>query len=133
MGCPVVGRFVVTGTEVPIDWRIYTGLISPSLDLKLPEAVIPDTRDPKYREWARSDEAQNRARAKRSYDLLVSPDGSFRAEDVLAGTYILTFTFRTATSMVQLTREIVVPEMPGGRSDTPLDLGTITFQAPAKK
>lgn len=133
MGCPVVGRFVVTGTEVPIDWRIYTGLISPSLDLKLPDAVIPDTRDPKYREWARSDEAQNRARAKRSYDLLVSPDGSFRAEDVLAGTYILTFTFRTATSMVQLTREIVVPEMPGGRSDTPLDLGTITFQAPAKK
>ncbi len=29
---------------------------------------------------------------------------------------------------VTITGEIVVPDMPGGRSDTPLDLGTIVLQ-----
>ena len=32
----------------------------------------------------------------------------------------------------RFTKEIVVPEMPGGRSDDPLNLGTITLQIPPK-
>jgi protocatechuate 3,4-dioxygenase beta subunit len=60
--------------------------------------------------------------------------GSFRIEDVPAGTYDLNFEIRKPAlnlddwptkAMATARREVTVPEMPGGRSDEPLDLGTI--------
>ncbi len=133
VGRPVIGHLLILGADAPIDWKLYSTPTSSALALKLPEPRVSDTRDPKYREWARTDEAKNRARAAREYGLTISTDGAFRAEDVLAGIYILTFTLRTAAGRQELTQEIIVPETPAGRSDAPLDLGAITLQVPAKK
>jgi hypothetical protein len=80
-------------------------------------------------------------RAERSYAVAVGPDGSFRAEDIPSGTYILTVSLIPSDTQAggptrpddRPTREIVIPEIPGGRSDDPLDLGIITLQLPPKK
>ena len=70
------------------------------------------------------------------YAVKVEPDGSFRVDDVIAGSYELTI--RPSGAAVQSLparwhrarsprpdRDVTVPEMSGGRSDEPLDLGAI--------
>ncbi len=74
--------------------------------------------------------------ARRSYSVVLNKDGSFRVEDVEAGIYDLIFVVNEpsrdprgfAVSQATLgtaRRNVTVPAMPGGRSDVPLDLGTI--------
>lgn len=63
----------------------------------------------------------------------VSRDGAFRADDVPAGRYNLVFIStdpgqgraRVAESLAVANTSVTVPDMPGGRSDEPLDLGTL--------
>ncbi len=73
-----------------------------------------------------------------SFVFKVEPDGSFRIEDVEAGTYdlLVGVNKRPADqgglgheSLASTRREVVVPAMPGGRSDEPLDLGRIPVTA----
>jgi hypothetical protein len=55
-------------------------------------------------------------------------DRSFRIDDVVAGTYELivqALDARNGRVIAAAARTLVVPEMPGGRSDQPLDLGTL--------
>lgn len=53
-------------------------------------------------------------------------DGAFRVEDVPAGTWWFLAEFvRSGKIIATLGRTVVVPEMPGGRSDEALDLGTM--------
>ncbi len=69
--------------------------------------------------------------------LKVTEDGSFRVDDVPAGTYRLTtwltnravFELNAASGrrIANLEHFFTVPEMPGGRSDEPFDLGTVTL------
>lgn len=77
--------------------------------------------------------------SRRSFVLQFAQDGSFRAEDVPAGKYDLTIDLRELDTQagalraprIALHREqIEVPDSPGGRSDTPLDLGVIKIGAP---
>jgi thiol-disulfide isomerase/thioredoxin len=77
--------------------------------------------------------------SRRSYSLLFAQDGSFRIDDVPGGTYQLTLPLRDLASglgqhkspIIELQRQqIEVPGSPGGRSDTPLDLGVINLVAP---
>ena len=73
--------------------------------------------------------------ARQPWFVILDKDGSFRIEDVLAGTYDLNFVVLepplvpsappTNPAMAKARREVTVPAMPGGRSDEPLDLGTI--------
>jgi peroxiredoxin len=76
--------------------------------------------------------------SKRRYVLRFSQDGSFRIDDVPGGKYELTIDLRQLISkmgqikspLIALYRhEIDVPGVPGGRSDTPLDLGVINMIA----
>jgi thiol-disulfide isomerase/thioredoxin len=76
--------------------------------------------------------------SKRLYVLEFSPDGSFRIHDVPGGKYELTIDLRDLVNnrgqarspLLALHRqEVEVPEAPGGRSDTPLDLGLIDMLA----
>lgn len=62
----------------------------------------------------------------------ISPDGTFRLEDVPAGRYAmrvaywnLSKTSRYLEEIADLKRTLTVDPMPGGRSDDPLDLGNI--------
>lgn len=73
--------------------------------------------------------------ARQPWSVVLDRDGSFRIEDVPAGSYDLNFAVLqplldgsgrpTDRAMATAHREVTVPEMPGGRSDEPLDLGTI--------
>jgi hypothetical protein len=68
-------------------------------------------------------------------------DGSFRIEDMPAGKYMLSVQlFKPAddgerrgfgTPLANLTYQFSVPEIHGGRSDQPLDLGTVALQIPS--
>ncbi len=77
-----------------------------------------------------------------SFTFKVEADGSFRIEDVEAGTYELLIKANEeppdhrglGTAALATTRsEVVVPAMPGGRSDLPLDLGAVTLTAVKKR
>ncbi len=76
----------------------------------------------------------------RACTVKLEADGSFRVEDVEAGTYELSIMlsepprdpYRPGIGhdfLATARREVVVPPMPGGRSDEPLDLGTIPVTA----
>ena len=73
---------------------------------------------------------------KKTYLVSVSADGSFRVEDIPAGNYTLFATLYAAEgtnrlrTVASLKHNFTVPEMPGGRSDEPLDLGPLDFQLP---
>jgi RNA polymerase sigma factor (sigma-70 family) len=78
------------------------------------------------------------------YAVKVEADGSFRIEDVVNGSYKLRFLLQEAPSnpyqryaaepIAGAHREVTVPEMSGGRSDQPLDLGEVLLVAmPARK
>jgi hypothetical protein len=64
---------------------------------------------------------------------VVDPDGKFRADDVEAGTYQLYIMMSEPMSptkgwgepVASANKEVVVPEIPGGRTDDPLDVGAI--------
>ncbi len=79
--------------------------------------------------------------AKRRDALNFSPDGAFRIEDIPGGKYSLKVELRqgdgdlpsrfSSPVIAVLSREIEVPDSPGGRSDEPYDLGTLTVEARA--
>jgi hypothetical protein len=101
----------------------------------------PETHEPKnmtveqrriwYETWALTDEGrawQQYERDSRFYGFRVEADGSFRIDDVVAGTYELVLKALDAPNgrvIAAAARTLVVPEMPGGHSDQPLDLGTL--------
>jgi 5-hydroxyisourate hydrolase-like protein (transthyretin family) len=103
-GRPVIGRLVLDGTpESPVDWTRN----EPA------EITIPGG-------WLASN---------------IDKDGRFRIEDVRAGKYELKVSVNappgprfkgSGTLIGRLQMPFTVPEMPGGRSNEPLDLGTIT-------
>jgi hypothetical protein len=57
--------------------------------------------------------------------LVFARDGSFRIEDVLPGTYTLHI---QTPELMTVTREVVVPDIPGGRTDVPLNIGVLTIR-----
>jgi peroxiredoxin len=77
------------------------------------------------------------ARAPESFVVPISPDGSFRVEDVPAGNYRFDVglynppppnTCGFGELLASAIRDVVVPEMPGGRSDQPLVVDSIQLQ-----
>ena len=80
-------------------------------------------------------------RADTSITFKTEHDGSFRIDDVEAGTYDLLITVskrptdqggRGHEVLATTRHEVIVPAMPGGRSDEPLDLGVIILTAEKK-
>ena len=76
----------------------------------------------------------------RRYVLNFAQDGTFRIEDVPRGKYRLRIDLReggegptrfSSPPIANLTREVIIPDSPGGRSDEPFDLGEIAAQAKA--
>jgi Carboxypeptidase regulatory-like domain len=138
-GRPVVGRFVLpTG--------IKPGAVFPSFNQTLtrsrPEPPVPSNLSEEEREawlkkWLATREGETYSNAQASIDTNVRPDGTFRIDDVPSGKYELhaqvhepgngvpgTF----GPELANIDSEITIPEIPGGRSDAPLDLGTIKLK-----
>ncbi len=114
-GRPVIGRVVLDRTpETPIDWTHNSPVFM--------------TR-PKHENEATSDYVGAGSN--------LDKDGRFRLDDVTPGTYELTITvnarpdsqvFDPGNDLGSLRMSVTVPEIPGGRSDQPLDLGSLTVK-----
>jgi len=114
-GRPVIGRIVIPEIIRNLfDWQYTYGILRISSPINPPYKII---------------------------GLEFDKDGSFRTEDVPTGEYCLSMqvygpppnTRRVRGEMIGvLSRVFTVPEMPGGRSDEPLDLGALELQVIGK-
>jgi peroxiredoxin len=139
-GRPVTGRIVVP-EEVAENVDLKNCLADASR--VLPELAIPEPIKAKgglairdwEANWLRTPEGKARRLADRIYSFMPKPDGSFRIEDLPAGTYRLYCNLSGRApgkdqiqAIGRVNYEFVIAEMPGGRSDEPLDLGDIAAE-----
>lgn len=143
-GRPVIGRFVPSAGTKP--GAIFRPSPDQSLEFIHPDPPYPPILSGKEREewladWLKTEEGQAYSNLERSFDTNVRPDGTFRVEDVPAGKYRLQAYLHEpgngvpgtwGPEVASIDTEVTVPEMPGGRSDEPLDLGTIEMK-PVKR
>ena len=115
-GRPVIGQFVLDGfVTVPLDWTENEPLV-----------IGVARKTPGSRRVGSVQFAPVRFASK------IDKDGRFRIEDVPAGQYTLEVRLGhpgfglVARDNINVSFTVTVPEIPGGRSNEPLDLGTIT-------
>ncbi|MBI2925361.1 MAG: carboxypeptidase regulatory-like domain-containing protein, partial [Verrucomicrobia bacterium] len=132
-GRPVIGRIVLSDPKQAIDWSQGHH----SLSTKWPQPPKPFTKPEEWREWNTSPEVKTARARHRSYAPQFVADGSFRIDDVPAGEYQLQLMFTEPGAagnpgmgrpIGSISKEVVVPEIPEGRSDEPLDLGELKLQ-----
>jgi RNA polymerase sigma factor (sigma-70 family) len=128
-GRPVIGRVIVPeGLRERVDWGSSLNHLTAKRSMWKQAAGMLGVGG----QIARNDHA-----------VKVEPDGSFRIEDVVAGSYELRFVLREASSdpsrrhvaepVGGAHREVIVPEMAGDRSDQPLDLGEVSLEPVAPR
>jgi hypothetical protein len=81
----------------------------------------------------RSPEGLAHRLSERYYPIQIHDDGTFRAEEVLPGTYTLSFWVGEDFQHPIVSREIVVEPTNERRSDVPVDVGTVAITPPAAK
>jgi beta-lactamase regulating signal transducer with metallopeptidase domain len=147
VGRPIVGRLAPPADlAARIDWHLADVSLSskPKAQRKLPPdwaQLAPEAREKLTREWLASPEgkaALQEDRNRRYYPAIVAPDGTFRADDVQPGDYVLSVRVEKPTSMggsrfggqaiASATHDFTVAPIPNHQSETPQDLGSITLQ-----
>lgn len=139
-GRPVAGRITLpANASSRVNLAIARGLLLASP----PDEAFPEgfkTWDPpKQRAWSRSAEGKALRRTHHLYDFTINADGRYRIDDVLPGNYELTVTFSSPPDYaaprpgkVQVSaraeRQVTIAPIPGGRTDEPLDLGTLEMK-----
>ena len=142
-GRSVVGRFIQKKDTSPgVDWSAPT--VTLHFGLKHPRTEVPgNLTGSKRAEWVKvwlqteAGKAYVQARDRAllgHYPVKVESDGSFRIEDVTAGTYEWTVLHMMSARQDRRSWSVtpgtaVVPEIPGGRSDQPLELGEVELVA----
>jgi RNA polymerase sigma factor (sigma-70 family) len=139
MGRPVIGRIARPADTVAlIDFAESPGWLIADQPRPFP-ADFRSWPPHRQRYWmqafSRTEEGKAYLRGQGQYVATLKKDGSFRFEDVLNGRYTLTLRIQKGAAgarrasgpaiagMVQ--RTVDIPELPGGRSDEPLDLGAL--------
>jgi hypothetical protein len=128
-GRPIVGRVVASaGLTGPIDWTFSRNRLHTRIGIgKPPFGLVP---------------ALSSLQDLGDQTVQLEADGLFRIEDVDAGVHQLHIVVNgrpagehepAAEPIATAFREVQVPEMPGGRSDEPLDLGSIPVVAIKKQ
>ena len=139
-GRPVVGRAIVTNVAPKYVWA--NAMLSAS-----PEAFdkpadydewSKEQQSKWFNDWSKTDDGQTYvAQFNRRYTVNPNADGSFRVEDVPTGRYNLSLAITAALDNKQcgfgeklgsVQQFVTVPEMEGGRSDEPLQLGDVTVR-----
>ena len=140
-GRPIVGNAVLPGATGAIDWsgaRINltskTGT-DPGPYPKRENFQSPAAFVQAMTNWGSAYDAQLH------FSTVCENTGAFRLQDVPSGTYELEITLRetqrdsvsptprmgVAPAIAILVRAVIVPEIPGGHNDEPLDLGTLAL------
>jgi len=142
-GRPVIGQLIAPAAIAAwVDWSNDWGSwIQRKQHVPRPPPELDGREKVQWRlAWERSEEGKAFREAERRYGLKVAPDGTFRIEDVEAGIYELEIMLADAPSRDRedpcriggllgvADLDFRVPDMPGGRSDEPLDLGAITLR-----
>ena len=107
-------------------------MVSSDMYLTKPRAPVPEETRKQgadavrawEQNWLKSDEGKKYLQATASYTIRIKPDGSFTIADVVAGTYHL----RITTKGGAVEHDFTMPDIPGGRSDEPLDLGRLELK-----
>ncbi|HZN66201.1 MAG TPA: carboxypeptidase regulatory-like domain-containing protein [Tepidisphaeraceae bacterium] len=147
-GRPVVGRLRIPDEVKKLpSWHYYMCSLTTKVDypkLEVPDNVKelpPEERQKWHEAFMKSPEGQayqkkmeEAQQQHRSYALVMAPDGAFRADDVPAGTYTLSVSIAKANPdgscgpgdvVATAGGPVTVPEMPGGRSDEPLEVPSL--------
>ncbi len=147
-GRPIVGRVKLppgVAAQGKVTWNPSYNWVTPKPpSLPMPEDIKrqgPQKRSAWRKAWLKSKVDLGYEDALRRYAVVVKPDGTFRVDDVTAGIYTLCLRalkrtkgapFGLGEEIGRLRHEFVVPEISGGRSDEPLDLGTLTLLPPKR-
>jgi thiol-disulfide isomerase/thioredoxin len=154
IGREVIGRVEPSESISTIDWQWDHHTLKLTTKESASDATQPYAED--YATQESFEKAQRAYFATRGadpngqyaqqYKLLFDSDGSFRVDDVPAGPDQLAirvtepskdpnarFTWRgdQTKEIGSLVKEIIIPAMPDGRSDEPLDLGTLELKVTA--
>jgi hypothetical protein len=129
-GRPVTGRALSRNNDRPVDWTQCQGNITAVQTIPPPNSGLLGGLVAAFTPPARRTQP-------RSYGFACKADGSFRVEDVPAGTYSISISAmeteergnsRTTRSIGFGNKSLTIPAMPGGRSDEPLDAGEIEIR-----
>lgn len=162
-GRPVIGHLALPqGVPIVPQWGFASIEIDSVCRLDVRRPVLPKTWDrlpsrerlPRIATWLETPEGRAYSDAKQAYAValwqgrakltdnqrfigMVTEDGSFRAEDILAGEYTLSATLHdpeaspvASKPLATVVYHFTVPPMEDGRSSTPLELGTIMLELP---
>ncbi len=130
-GRTLIGKLTMSEPSRVADWR-QSGHHSLSWFPKPP----PYRTAEEYRAWESLPETIAARKNQRSYTLIMQEDGTFRVDDVLAGSYSMNIRVtepRNAqasqngmpNTIGTLSTNVVVPEIPDAPAAPPLDIGTI--------
>jgi len=147
-GRPVIGKLKAT-REIPegLDFAHYNASLSrsPPSPGESPKEIQAKGREAVQKwhdEWRESSKEYQAYKWKtNSFGIVLESDGSFSVPDVPAGVYRLWVRLRkppestrggVGEEIAKVSHAFEVPEMPGGRSDEPLDLGTLELELKAQ-
>jgi len=135
VGRPVIGKLVPSDPQRKLDWNSGHH----SFGTKFPQPPRRFKTQEEWQEWNNSAEMKEARKNHRYYAVRIAENGSFRIENVLPGTYQLGINltepsddrFGSGPPIGSLARDVDVPEIPGGVTDEPLNLGELTIQLKA--
>jgi hypothetical protein len=139
MGRPVVGRLAIPEGVTLAHFALGQGVLTPPRSALPTPADYVELNSEQRSAWWEAFFRTPEGRAdledrEQNYAVLLRPDGTFRFEDVPAGRYVLKLPFEGLSRGTREGRQafahcdVVVPEIPGGRSDLPLDIGSIPLE-----
>ena len=141
MGRPIVAKIVVPeGFDPKADYAKHSEfeVATDKPVWPIPKELLK-ARDESMSRWIKRFDASPEGRAyHRAYVTRsrnrIGADGTIRLDDLAPGDYVLKLTMsadplrgrgRSPDRVVHATRQFTIPAIPGGRSDEPMDLGTI--------
>lgn len=149
-GRPVVGRVNIPDEVKKLSWifsmcSLGTKAEYPKLDVPHDvKAMEPQDRQKWHDAFMKTDAGKASQEAvrkiqkdSRTYAVITQPDGTLRADDVPAGTYQLSIaiaqvrpdgTCGPGDAVATASADVTVPEIPGGRSDEPLEIPTLEMK-----
>jgi len=131
-GRPITGRAVLAGGDAQVKFYGSVWPITPHQMRRPPNwsELSAEEQDSLTAAWEKSPDAKLYNQEKCPIDFRFAPDGTFTVPDLPAGNYRISVAhWANAPLTSQLISRgnvaLTIPEMPGGRSDVPLEVGEI--------